>query len=103
MNRQGIPAERELQERNRIATSKKSSKRANELQKVDLLPPKRKQKIPSELQRQQQESSRTETENRGCGKEPRGRPEHLKPRPHPVLEHTDNCDPRRMPKKKNLR
>lgn len=42
MNRQGIPAERELQERNRIATSKKSSKRANELLKVDLLQPKHK-------------------------------------------------------------
>lgn len=35
--------------------------------------------------------------------EPRGRQEHIKPRPHPVLEHTDNCDPRRTPKKKNLR
>lgn len=102
MNREGIPAERELQERNRIATSKKSSKRANELLKVDLLQLKPTQKIPSELQRQQQESSRPETENRGCGKEPRGRPEHQL-RPHPVLEHTDNCNPRRTPKKKNLR
>lgn len=56
MNREKESQQRELKERNRIATSKKSSKRANELPKVDLLQPEHKQKIPNELQRQQQES-----------------------------------------------
>lgn len=56
MNREKESQQRELKEQNRIATSKKSSKRANELPKVDLLQPEHKQKIPNELQRQQQES-----------------------------------------------